>query len=393
LALSEMCLTVTVSRVASKVIKSIVHHVLYRNERFFSAFPSVVTTAAGRVFLAFRRAPDHRWLLGDIAEEDFNSVDHVHFRSHVAFTELGLDCKPIGEPKIMPVHAEAGDQDGNLFVSKSGRMFQYSFRWYPVTKEIVDKLAETGYKAYGGDYLGAGYIYHSSYVRFSDDAGETWSMPFELSVDPLVKPGRWPEISGSPALKGRMVELENGELLLACYSGGFKGSNYDSSRLLNSTDGGETWQPTERYFMREDGSLQEPTLALWPEGKVTIFHRTTNKDDKLIIAQADTETLEFGDLETVDVTGHPYDALVLPDGRLFLVYGYRHEPMGVRARLVGKNQDVADAKEIIIRDDSKSRDTGYPSATLLPDGRILIAYYIPDERGIRGIDASILEFV
>jgi len=367
------------------------HHTLYRSKRFFSAFPSVVTTCKGKTLLAFRRAPDHRWLLGDIAEEDFNSVDHVHFRSHIAFCELGEDLHLTGEPSILPVHAEAADQDGNLFISKSGRLFQYSFRWYPVTKEIADKLSEVGQKPYGADHLGAAYIYHSSYIRFSDDEGATWSNPFELKRDPLVGPARWPEITGSAALKGRMVEMPDGDLLLACYLDGVNGTKNDSSRIIRSRDGGATWQITEQYFTREEGSLQEPTLALWPENKVTIFHRTTNNDDKLIIAQADVEDLSFGPLETVDVIGHPYDALVLPDGRLFLVYGYRHKPMGIRARLVDVGQDIADAAEIVIRDDSQSRDTGYPSATLLTDGRILVAYYIPDQKGIRGIEASILE--
>lgn len=367
------------------------HHVVYRSKRFFSAFPAVVTTAEGKTLLAFRRAPDHRWLLGDIAEEDFNSVDHVHFRSHVAFGELDENLQFADEPKILPVHAEAGDQDGNLFISKSGRLFQYSFRWYPVTKEITDKLAEKGEKLYGADYLGAGYIFHSSYVRFSDDEGGTWSSPFELERDPLLAPSRWPEIPASAALKGRMVELENGDLLLASYIGGLKGSEFDCSRILKSRDGGETWQFSDQYFIRDDGSLQEPTLALWPENKITIFYRTTNNDDKLIIAQADADGGPFGPLETIDVVGHPYDALVLPDGRLFLVYGYRHEPMGVRARLVRPDQEIADTEEIIIRDDSLSRDTGYPSATLLPNGRILVVYYISDKKGIRGIEASIIE--
>lgn len=65
--------------------------------------------------------------------------------------------------------------------------------------------------------------------------------------------------------------------------------------------------------------------------------------------------------------------------------------MGSRARIIAPGQDFADAEEFIIRDDSPSRDTGYPSATLLPGGQILIAYYIPDERGIRGIEATLVE--
>jgi len=369
------------------------HHVLYRSKQFFSAFPSLVTTKNGDILLAFRRAPDHRWLLGDIADEDFNSVDHVHFRSHVAFARLAPNLEIQDEPEILPVHAEAGDQDGNLFFSNSGRLFQYSFRWYPVTAEIRDKLKELGIGTYGGDYLGAGFITHSCYVRYSDDEGQTWSKPFEFGHDPLVKPVQWDEIPTPASVRGRMIELENGELLLATYRSGFEGDRHDLVRLFRSSDQGISWQREQDYLSREDGALQEPTLAHWPKGRVTMFNRTTYNDDKLIIAEAGPDGRDFGPLKTLNITGHPYDALVLPDGRLFLVYGYRHKPMGVRARLVEAGQQPDEAEELIIRDDSRSRDTGYPSATLMADGRILVAYYIADEKGIRGIEASIVEIV
>lgn len=364
---------------------------LYRSKRFFSAFPAVVATPSGDVLLAFRRAPDHRWLLGDVADEDFNSVDHVHFRSHVAFMRLGPDLTPVAEPEILPVHAEAGDQDGNLFLSSTGRLFQYSFRWYPITIEVKDKLKENGISVTSSEFYGAGYIFHSSYVRTSDDEGQSWSKPYEVPADPLVTNHRWPEITGTGAFKGRMVECDSGDLLLAGYHWSIPDHKGSVTRLFRSSDGGESWDYQPHIIACEGIGLQEPTLAKWPRDKITAFHRTSNNDDKLVIATSHDDGYTFDDPETVDITGHPYDALVLPDGRLFLVYGYRHEPMGVRARLVEEGQALADADEIIIRDDSPSRDTGYPSATVLQDGRILVIYYISDKHGIRGIEGSIIE--
>ncbi|MBV1901580.1 MAG: glycoside hydrolase, partial [Kordiimonadaceae bacterium] len=192
--------------------------------------------------------------------------------------------------------------------------------------------------------------------------------------------------------KGRMVELPDGALLLAGYQAGVDGHPHQVVRTFRSEDKGETWAIQEGVRLaREEGALQEPTLVCWPKGKITAFLRTTNNDDKLVIAQSADGGITFGSPETVDIVGHPYDGLLLPDGRLFLVYGYRHKPMGVRARLVEPGQALADAKEIIVRDDSPSRDTGYPSATLMADGRILVAYYIADGKGIRGIEASVIE--
>lgn len=366
--------------------------VLYRSKQFFSAFPSIVTLPSGEVALAFRRAPDHRWLLGDIAEEDFNSVDHVHFRSHIAFVRYGTDLEPIGEPCILPVHAEAGDQDGNLFLSSSGRLFQYSFRWYPVTQETCKQLKDAGIDVLTSEHYGAGYIFHSSYVRYSDDMGQNWSKPVDTPPDPLAVAPRWPEIPGNGAFKGRMVECPNGDLLVAGYHWGLKGETEAVTRFFRSTDNGESWHFQKDYVSAGDIGLQEPTLVSWPKGKITAFHRTSNNDDKLVIAASDDDGLTFSAPETIDIVGHPYDALVLPDGRLFLTYGYRHEPMGVRVRVVSEGQNLADAEEIILRDDSPSRDTGYPSAALMPDGRIMVAYYIADGQGIRGIEASFVEF-
>ncbi len=365
--------------------------VLYRSSRFFSAFPSVVTCPSGDILLAFRRAPDHRWLLGDIAEEDFNSVDHVHFRSHIAFQRFGPDLVAKFEPKILPVHAEAGDQDGNLYLSSFGRLFQHSFRWYPITVETRDQLKEKGVDVLSSEHYGAGYIFHSSYVRYSDDEGENWSEPFDIPADPLVKSHRWPEITGTGAFKGRMIECKNGDLLAAGYNWSLEGEKNSVARFFRSKDNGVTWMYEEGYVSGGDVGLQEPTLVRWPEGKITAFHRTSNNDDKLVIAQSEDDGLSFGPPETIDIIGHPYDALVLPDGRLFLTYGYRHDPMGVRARLVDVGQDLADATEIVIRDDCPCRDTGYPSATLMKDGRILAAYYFTDPKGIRGIEASVIE--
>ncbi|PCI58691.1 MAG: hypothetical protein COB37_12585 [Kordiimonadales bacterium] len=373
-------------------VKILSTHTLYRSKRFFSAFPSVVTAADGDILLAFRRAPDHRWLLGDIAEEDFNSVDHVHFRSHVAYARLSPELEMRAAPSILPVHAEAGDQDGNLFLSKAGRLFQYSFRWYPITAEIRHKLRETGFTPYGANHLGAGFIPHSCYVRFSDDEGKSWSLPVDFEADPRGDPKqKWPEIPAPAAIRGRMIELEGGDLLLPVYRDRFEGHDFEVVRFYRSTDQGLTWALEADEVKFEGCSLQEPTLAHWPKGKITLFNRTTHNGDRLITAQSGPDGRSFVAPTSLEVVGHPYDALVLPDGRLFLVYGYRHDPMGVRARVIEPGQDIRAAEEIIIRDDSPSADTGYPSATLMADGRILVAYYIADAKGIRGIEASILE--
>lgn len=366
------------------------HKTLYRDAHFYAAFPSLAVLPDGEIMLAFRRAPDHRWMYGPPQKEDFHAVDHVHFRSHVAAMRLDGEGAVLTDPAILPVHAEAGDQDANLYVTNSGRIIQYGFLWYPVPAASVRRLTELERKFHIQPEDGEGFLYWGSYSRYSDDGGHSWSDRFMMPTDDL---GYAPLFGRDPAgavLRGRMVALADGMLAVAGYSGGLKGYDHAAVRLFTSRDNGESWQVSRTLVGMKDAALQEPALAKWPDDSLTVFCRTGGLDDRLVTARSSDGGATFEPPQAVDMMGHPHDPLVLPDGRLFLVYGYRHHPMGVRARLVAKGQRIEDAEEVVIRDDSPSRDTGYPSAVQLPDGRILIAYYISDEQGIRGIDGTLV---
>ena len=365
------------------------HRVLYRSKRFFSAFPSVITLPSGEVLLGFRRAPDHRWMFGETAEKDLNAVDHVHFRSHIALRRFADDLKPLGDAAPMPMHGEAADQDANLFRHSSGRILQHGFLWYPVTIETASRLRDEHREVLTSEHYGAGYVFWGGYVRFSDDDGTAWSDYIELPVNEQGDVAGGPYVHGTVAVRGKMAELEDGSLIFAGYTAGNRDKPEQQTRFFTSSNRGEKWVREEQVLTVDGKSLQEPSVVCWPNAQLSVFHRTTNNEDHLMVANgASVGTL--GEPYSSTTRGHPYDPLVLPDGRLFLSYGYRHEPMGVRAKVVSSLEELESAPEIIIRDNSPSRDTGYPSATLLSDGRILVAYYIADKQGIRGIEGTIL---
>lgn len=372
-------------------MKILWHRTYFRDKRFFAAFPSVVALPDGDILLAFRRAPDHRWMFGDMEETAFDAVDHVHFRSHVALQRLGPNLKPKGALQCLPAHPEAADQDANLFVTRSGRLIQYGFMWYPVPAKDVRGLEDAGLAINIQPEDGEGYLYWGSYSRFSDDGGENWSGHAMMPSDDLDGISPYPGVSKGAALRGRMVELEDGTLVVAGYSGKMAGHDNAAIRLYFSKDNGESWTAKQNTLGMEGVALLEPALANWPTGTLTAFCRTGGYDDRLVMVQSADQGQSFAAPETVDIMGHPHDPLVLPDGRLLLVYGYRHDDMGVRARLVADGQSIEDAEEVVIRDDSPSKDTGYPWGTQLPDGRILIVYYISDEHGLRGIEGTLVE--
>ena len=69
-----------------------------------------------------------------------------------------------------------------------------------------------------------------------------------------------------------------------------------------------------------------------------------------------------------------------------LVYGYRHKPFGIRARVLDAEcTNAATAKEIVLRDDGGNGDLGYPWATMVSPDRVLVTYYFNKADGMRHI--------
>ena len=69
---------------------------------------------------------------------------------------------------------------------------------------------------------------------------------------------------------------------------------------------------------------------------------------------------------------------MMKDGRLALMYGFRSEPYGMRARLSNdKGQTWSD--EIVLRNDAGCWDLGYPRSVQRPDGKIVTVYYYNDD--------------
>ena len=90
--------------------------------------------------------------------------------------------------------------------------------------------------------------------------------------------------------------------------------------------------------------------------------------------------------------GHPFHAVRLPDNRVLLVYGYRHPPYGIRARVLNAEcTDAATAPEVVLRDDGGGGDLGYPWVTVLSKKQALVVYYFNRADGPRTIESTLVE--
>jgi hypothetical protein len=76
--------------------------------------------------------------------------------------------------------------------------------------------------------------------------------------------------------------------------------------------------------------------------------------------------------------GMPPSLTRLQDGRVVLIYGYRSQPYGIRAR-ISSDEGISWGEEIILRQDGGNSALGYPRAVQRPDGKVLALYYFNDD--------------
>jgi hypothetical protein len=369
--------------------------IIYRDSYYYLAFPSCVTLTDDRVLITCRRALDPRYLLPQGTPGELSGwYSHVEARSHNAMVVLDRSLRPTGPPRTVPMNPQAADQDGSLLRLADGRILLAGFSWYPFPPPFEPSVAPTGWHHRPpSEELGPGWIFWGGFTRYSDDDGVTWShhnyLPAMPGAGDLV-PGKRRVPGG--AIRGTAVESE-GEVLLPVY-GRPDGMRVHDAYLYVCHDDGETWEYRTRMAHDAAGrvSMGEPALYRCPSGRLVCFIRTRDLEDHLATVDSTDNGRTWSEWQRRDVVGHPYTPVGLPDGRLLLVYGYRHPPFGVRARLSdGDAGDLDDAEEFVIRDDGSGPDLGYPWACVLADGTVLVVYYMSDPEGVRHIAGSVLE--
>lgn len=205
------------------------------------------------------------------------------------------------------------------------------------------------------------------YVGRSADDGRTWSWPTQpISPDPYR----------SPWTAERIVELDTGRLVMACYV-----SAPDETRSISilyaSDDGGHNWRFLSVIADVPGVSLNEPSLLQTRSGRLISVLRSNNRrgfyqavsDDR---GESWSPAVPCG----IPGEGNPASLVQLPDDIILCVHGSRIDVVGmyvVASSNDGDSWDVTNRK--VIRDDLANWDMSYPSTTVMPDGRIFTVYY------------------
>ncbi|MBI5692043.1 MAG: exo-alpha-sialidase [Verrucomicrobia bacterium] len=365
---------------AAAPLRKIRDFVIYEDPQFYAAFPSVVRRPNGELLVAFRRAPA-RVALGEVRES------HVDPNSYLVQVRSPDEGATWGRaPELIYAHAFGGSQDPCLLQLRDGTLLCASYGWAFVQPEVVPKLAAPVFENRPGVVFLGGYL-----VR-SGDGGRSWQGPtYPVAIAPEIFRG--PYGQPLPAYnRGALAEGRDGRLFWVVAANDTVKPRRTSNHLIVSADRGATWRYASPVAVDAKVSFNEASIIETPRGDLVAFLRTAGFDDHACLARSTDGGKTFLPWQDMGWKGHPLQASRLADGRVLLVYGYRHVPYGVRARVLNAEcTDFATAPEFVIRDDGGTTDLGYPWSVPLDGRRVLVVYYFNRAGGPRHIAGSILE--
>ena len=354
--------------------------IIYEEETYYCAFPSVVKRPDGELFVAFRRAPDRQ----SFGEKGHTHADPNSYLVMVKSTDNGETWTK--NPDLIYAHPYGGSQDPCLLQLRDGTLLCASYGWAFIKPEGIENLKKPLFVIYNGQatFLG-GYLVRST------DGGQTWQGPvYPPHISPEVN--YTPFGNGIPAYnRGALYEGTGGQIFWAVAATDNAETKKTSVYLLTSDDKGVTWTYRCPIAVDANVTFNETSIYETPKGDIVAFLRTANFGDQACIARSTDGGKSFK-WESMGFQGHPLNALRLPDNRVLLTYGYRHQPFGIRARILNAEcTDFATSEEFILRDDGGNGDIGYSWPVQLDENRVMVVYYFNKNDGIRYIAGTIVE--
>lgn len=386
------------SVMVSNRLNEIRNIVIYNDPSFYCIEPSILQRPDGELFVVFRRAPD-RTVFG----EKYRG-GHIDGKSQLVMVRSKDNGKTwTNEPELIYAHPFGGTQGGSMIQCKDGSIVVNSYAWLPLrVKNLSSSPPKMTTRHNEYNFLGG-------YVLRSEDGGQSWEGPFNPT--PMINQ-KAIDVFGNviPMFnRGAMCEGKNGQIYWAARScSDAMSTRHYELHLLKSTDGGKTWERHSRIAKETHVSFTETSLIETPKGDIVGFVRARKLKNKR--SEGSKGTLQGIPLsdhisaiirskdggrsftwKNAGFFGYPHHLLQLPDGRVWLTYGYRKPPYGIRARMLNPEcTNAAEAEEIILRDDGGSSDIGYPWSVLLSDGKILTVYWINIANSTRFIAGTII---
>ena len=222
---------------------------------------------------------------------------------------------------------------------------------------------------------------HKMYVQWSDDQGTTWTRR-EWVVPRATRFNTFP----------RSAHLKDGTILVPAYDIGLGKPEVSGSVYVVRVTHDRDCRLIE--FPGRGGYGNELALIETSPGTVLALIRDFPGTGYLLESWSEDSGKTWSHAVQTKIWGYPPHLLRLRDGRILCSYGYRREPMGIRAVLSSDGGRSWDLKnEMVLRDDAVAKagnrlgenspgDLGYPISVQLADGSIFTAYYFVEEDAV-----------
>lgn len=237
-------------------------------------------------------------------------------------------------------------------------------QWRPATSEADWQQHPYPYaRAEGG-----------AFVQISTDHGYTWELTVPVDITPY---------QGAFSPKGAS-ELHNGDLLLAL--GSHDHDPLAANFVVRSHDKGRTWgKPVETA--RTLGLIfSEAAVAETASGKLLVMSRE-EVHGYIYQSRSTDGGYTWSPARQLPFWGYPIHCIRLADGRMFIVYGRRQAPFGIRGA-ISEDEGESWGEELVIRADLPNANLGYPSVIEYAPGQLFTAYYGEDHDGVTCVQGT-----
>lgn len=360
--------------------------VLLADEHRYIAHPHLATLPGGAWLLVANRAPRRAVTMHPPQDPEFCNI---LLRSN----DQGATWSP---PVPVPGFGVTGTECAGLTVLADGAVLlnQWRFRWYPYSappapddepalalpetlrRGLFDSTELDGAAAAPGaaEHLmpwarGGGV----ATVCRSDDGGCRFVPITTIDVAPY---------SGGYGMRGGVV-LPDGEILLPLCDV----PHYARIFLVRSRDGGRSWSPPEPVAQAADREFEEPAPLLLPDGAILLLLRE-NRSRTLYAVRSRDRGHSWSAPAPTGIAAYPAHLLRLADGRLAALAARRAAPCAILAFLSSDDGLHWDVDHPVVVRELPNRDLGYPTAAQCADGRVFIAWYHRDARGVTGLHAA-----
>lgn len=323
-----------------------VHQVIWSDKNLYAYFPTLSKLDDGSLVTRFatRVNPSH--------------IDTTGGIKTMVSSDLGKSWT-IAENNILI--SDKPNKDGLLVnITGGGWVYEKTENLSRHQSSIIRRVDNSTF-AYGSKEL---------FANYSKDSGRTWTKEKIRIPNDIISLFRFSSFRSDDGLR-----------LIGLYGDRERNGIRKNSEIyfLRSVDDGKSWDfvyLTPKWMSDSSLNPTESSIVQTSDGNLLILFRT----DRTIFSSVSSDKgRTWSKPKDTGIKGYPPYLLRLSDGRLICFYGYRYNPMGIRACISYDNGKTWDLKnEIVLRQDGlsfHSGNIGYPRAIELESGEIFVIYY------------------